>query len=532
MLFIAKYCTMPRLSLYKPEKGSDYKFLDRNISEMFQVGGTDLYFHKYLGPKNPLDGQSSAATPQYSTLSPTNIQDLLLLENRDRVYDTSIYTIRGIYNVADIDFNLSQFGLFIDQDTVFMTVHINDTVSTVGRKPLAGDVIELPHLKDEFALNSADIALPRFFVIDEVGRAAEGFSRTWYPHLYRLKLKKLTNSQQFADILNVPTDATANFVGDYDPTVTYTAGQIIRYQGQLYTVTTTTTGNVPPNTSFFSPYGGTTIQNILGTSSKNLEINDAIIAQAELDAPSSGYETRQFYTLAVDEKGKPVLKTADETDIDASNTHEDASETAGKPKRSGYSGYLIGDGVPPNGADFGHGISFPANAITNDYYLRIDMMPNRLFRYDGKRWVKVEDAVRHTLSNTDNRQTFRTGFINNNNWTYNQPQASDILTISQLSVDNNIRVLDTTIDYALYHTAPFVVISQSVIKLDFATSEHPNLISSYSAVVDGETTELIRITLPADYAITIAGQWTITLYNVRDAEKQSLSKALRPKADF
>jgi hypothetical protein len=413
-----------------------------------------------------------------------------------------------------------------------MTVHINDTVSTVGRKPIAGDVIELPHLKDEFALSSADVAMPRFFAIEEVGRAAEGFSRTWYPHLYRLKLKKLTNSQQFTDILNVPTDDTANFVGDYDPTKAYTSGEIVRYQGSLYSVTASTTGNAPPDTNFFSTYGGTTIQGILSTSAKNLEINDAIIAQAEIDAKSSGYETQQFYTLAVDDKGNPRLKTVDDTHIDASNTQEDASETAGKPKRSGYSGYLLGDGIPPNGADFGHGISFPTNAITSDYFLRIDMMPNRLFRYDGKRWIKVEDAVRHTLTNTDNRQTFRTGFINNNNWTYNQQLTSDNITISQSMINNDVRVLDTAIDYATYHTAPFVVINQSVIKLDFATTEYPNLISSYTATVDGESVQLIRLTLPADYHITVAGQWTVTLYNVREAEKQSLSKALRPKADF
>lgn len=523
---------MPRLSLYKPEKGSDYKFLDRSISEMFQVGGTDLHFHKYLGPKDPLTGESSAVIPQYNALSPTNIQDLLLLENRDRVYDTSIYTLRGIYNVADIDFNLSQFGLFIDNDTLFMTVHINDTVSTVGRKPLAGDVIELPHLKDEFALSSADVAMPRFFSIEEVGRAAEGFSRTWYPHLYRLKLKKLTNSQQFTDILNVPTDDTANFVGDYNPTVAYTQGQIIRYQGTLYTVTASTTGNSPPNTSFFNAYSGTTIQSILSTTAKNLEINDKILEQAELDARSSGYETQQFYTLAVDDNGNPVLRTADETDVDVSNTQLDASETSGKPSRSGYSGYLLGDGIPTNGADFGHGISFPTNALANDYFLRIDMMPNRLFRYDGKRWIKVEDVVRHTLTNTDNRQTLRTGFINNSNWTYNQQLTSDSITISQSMVDNDVRVLDTAIDYETYHTAPFVVANQSVIKLDFAISEYPNLISSYTATVDGESVQLIRLTLPADYHITVAGPWTITLYNVREAEKQSLSKALRPKADF
>ena len=87
----------------------------------------------------------------------------------------------------------------------------------------------------------------------------------------------------------------------------------------------------------------------------------------------------------------------------------------GRAVRSGYVGYLLGDGVPANGVDFGHGISFPASAHLNDYYLRTDFMPNRLFRYDGTRWVKTEDAVRMTMSNTDSRQTLKTSFINNTN---------------------------------------------------------------------------------------------------------------------
>ena len=32
--------------------------------------------------------------------------------------------------------------------------------------------------------------------------------------------------------------------------------------------------------------------------------------------------------------------------------------------------------------------------------MRTDFLPNRLFRYDGVRWVKVEDALRMTMSNT------------------------------------------------------------------------------------------------------------------------------------
>ena len=411
---------MPRLSLYKPEKGNDYKYLDRQISEMFQVGGTDLYLHKYLGPKNPDDASATADQPQYDVIKETNIQDLLFLENRDRKYDASVYTLRCVYNVQDIDFNLSQFGLFIDQDTVFMTVHINDFISTIGRKPLAGDVVELPQLKDEFALNDFDVAMPRYFVIDEVGRAAEGFSRTWYPHLYRLKLKKIVDSQQYADILTKPIDTNANFVGDYVAAEEYFTGQIVRLAGVLYQVKSgfnEPNGTVltPPNTAAWTVYSGNTLQNILSTNAKNLEINDAIIAQAEADAPKSGYETQQFFTLAVDENGRPALLTVDDSTSppDASSTATLTGNNNQPPKRSGYSGYLLGDGIPVNGAAFGSGIAFPGSAIPNDYYLRTDMLPNRLFRYDGKRWVKIEDAVRHTLSNTDTRKTHRTGFINN-----------------------------------------------------------------------------------------------------------------------
>jgi hypothetical protein len=372
---------MPRLSLYRPERGNDFKFIDRQISEMFAIGGTDFYLHKYIGVKSSAE-TSTADTPFYTkdgvtpNYDPTQIQDLLLLENRDRKYDSSIYKIRGHYNVQNLDFNLSQFGLFIDNDTVFATVHINDWIQTIGRKPISGDVVELPHLKDEFALNDYNIALPRYFVIEDVSRASEGYSITWWPHLYRLKLKKITDSQQFADILDQPI-ADANG----DPT-------------------------------------NQTLREVLSTKGKELEINDAIITQAEADTPLSGYETRQFYTLAIDPtNGSPILTTVDDNTSppDASTMGLDTSRISGRAVRSGYSGYLLGDGFPPNGYEFGHGIMFPANPYLNDYFLRTDFAPNRLFRYNGKQWVKVEDALRHTLTNTNNRTTQKTSFINNTN---------------------------------------------------------------------------------------------------------------------
>ena len=108
---------MPRLSLYRPEKGNDFKFLDRVIDEQFQVGGTDIYVHKYLGYVNPATGTASPAQPVNSnSVAELGIQDVLLMENRDRHYAPDVYVMRGIYQMQDLDFNLSQFGLFLSND--------------------------------------------------------------------------------------------------------------------------------------------------------------------------------------------------------------------------------------------------------------------------------------------------------------------------------------------------------------------------------------------------------------------------------
>ena len=362
---------MPRLSLYKPERGNDYEFLDRQIGEMFQVGGTDINIHKYIGPENPAEGEGTADQPTYDAVKETNIQDLLFLENRDRKYDPDIYTMRAIYNVQDIDFDLSQFGLFLSNDTLFMTIHIRSSVKTLGRKIMSGDVIELPHLKDEYALNDYDMALKRFYVVEDVNRAAEGFSHTWYPHLYRLKLKQIYDGQEYAEILDLPATEGSD----------------------------------------------TTLRDVLSTYEKEMQISNAVVAQAEADSPKSGFETSHYYTVATNDDGTIALKTADQEDLEASIISNTADEVTNRPEREGYTGYLLnyGDGTTPNGAPYGFGIQFPRNPIRGDYYLRTDFFPNRMFTYDGTRWVKVTDDARMTLSNTLDRYTQKTSFINNTN---------------------------------------------------------------------------------------------------------------------
>ena len=280
---------MPRLSLYKPEKGKDYAFLDKTITEMFTVGGTDIFVHKYLGPKNPDEASATADQPAYDAVKETNIQDMLFMENRDRKYDPDIYTMRGIYSVSDVDFDMSQFGLFLQNDIIFMTIPINYSVKTLGRKIMSGDVIELPHLKDENALNDFSVALKRFYVVEDVNRASEGFSPTWYPHLYRIKMKQIVDSQEFKEILDLPAQ-----------------------EGTTQT-----------------------LRDVLSTYEKEMQVNDAIIQQAEADAPKSGYDTSHLYTLQVDDRGVPELVTTDATDLDASTQGELADRVNQTPEREG-----------------------------------------------------------------------------------------------------------------------------------------------------------------------------------------------------
>ena len=378
---------MPRLSIFKPEKGNDYKFFDRNIREMFTVGGTDLHFHKYVGPynqgENQKDGKASPTSPNYTgdSLNERTIQDLLFLENRDRKYDDDVYVVRGIYNVQDADFNLSQFGMFLQNDTLFLTVHLNDIVERIGRKPMSGDVIEFPHMKEDYSLDeSIPIALKRYYVVEDVNRAAEGFSQTWWPHLLRLKMKTLVDSQEFKDI-----------IGD-----------------------SATTG---------------TVANYMSTYNREKTINDQIVAQAEADAPKSGFNYKQYYVAPIDERGNIRTDNVN-TEQDRASSDQTVNAVIDTPASSHYGFYLDGDGVAPNGNPAGFGITFPTSGVDKgDYFLRTDYLPNRLFRYDGTRWVKIEDSVRITTTNNDSRANYKTSFVNNsttdtiNGLTVDQRQA-------------------------------------------------------------------------------------------------------------
>lgn len=365
---------MPRISLWKDgAHTNDYRFFDRRIKEMFTIGGTGINVHKYLGVSS--QGGSDPSQPNQQNPDPLGIQDFLFLENRDRIYDQDVYALRGIYSVSDTDFDLSQFGLFLQNDTMFITFHENDMLNNLGRKLMSGDVIELPHLTDFSALDeSVELSLKRFYVVQEGSRPSEGFSPTWWSHLWRVKCTPLTDAQEYNDILNMMQE---NSDGDLTET---------------------------------------SLRDLLSTYNKELEITNKVVEAAEAEVPESGYDTSQYYIVPTDPLGnplEPIGTNADDTDLNADSTDTRADVRRITPTNSNaYSGYLVGDGLAPNGEPISMGTSFPSDSQEGDFVLRVDFLPNRLFRYSGSRWIKVEDDVRSRLTpGTGNTQM--DGFTNN-----------------------------------------------------------------------------------------------------------------------
>jgi hypothetical protein len=526
-----------------------------------------------MGPTN--QGPSIDATqPEYDILAPTNIQDLLFLENRDRTYDPNIYRLRGHYNVQNLDFNLSQFGLFLDNDIIFITVHYNDMIELIGRKLMVGDVIELPHLLDYNPLKETiPTALKRFMQITDANYASEGFSPTWFPHLWRIKCEPLVDSEEFSQILTEPINQD-NYLGLWDKDKTYPAGYVITFGDKNYkSLVDVPIGITPPDPAYWQLDTADNLKDILSTYNKNIEINNAALEEAARLLPKSGYDNSNLYIVptygeyssdgvlsnAINNPAPPVGVNTDSTGapittatgtvmmirnkqyknpsavikiskksiksiwdmtsdmgyekLDVFNTAHletlsiapertstgsgqisgnkilsvysiglvigpygtadntyataDANPEApnftgvintqmdwradcdpafqfiarSSPRSFGYTtGYLDGDGQAPNGFPTGAGISFPQNPQVGDYFLRIDYFPQVLYRWDGRRWVRISEKVRTETGFNQANQSQLSGFINNTAETkltdgVYVPQRQGLSTILALTPD-------------------------------------------------------------------------------------------------
>ena len=199
-------------------KNDDYTFFDNNILDYFDRSGVGILIHKYTGTyPSSYDGSfsdsdfssdtefssntSSSTTSSSSSSSDlTNFEDSFFGENTNRIYDPVPYEIKCIYQLNDFEYDLQHFGLWLNNDEHYIEIHLNDCLRKLGRKVLAGDVVEMLHMRDDALLDPTAPAINKFYQVTQVARASDGWSATWYPHILRLKIIPMTNSQEFSGI--------------------------------------------------------------------------------------------------------------------------------------------------------------------------------------------------------------------------------------------------------------------------------------------------------------------------------------------
>lgn len=362
-------------TLWNTNKGKTYSFQDRMIKDFVFRSGTGFLIHKYIGPELSNGTVSSLGTSSDSmSVNELTIQDVLVQENRDRKYDPDIVELIGCYQIVEPGFDLSQFGLMLSGDTILVEFHLNDHTQKLGRKLMAGDVLEPVHLRDDLPLDQNAGPIPKYYVVQDCFRPATGYGPTWFAHLWRVKCIPIMDTQEYRDILH--NKDKQNIA---DPSWTNTFGS---EKGTGYGVTNKNNNNTEsPATS--------TLQ------------NDLLVTKLVSDAAKEAVRRRSFFIRHL------YMRPAD------------------KEIRDGLIKWVLdNDAVPPDftGDFIPSGDHFPEEPEDGDYFVRTDYEPDALFKREQNVWRKVQDNWR--IEWVPAHRVLQT-YLDNNNITVIGPTDAD-----------------------------------------------------------------------------------------------------------
>ena len=132
-----------------------------------------------------------------------NIEDQLLLENRDRAYCQSSLMLKCTYDLLDVQSELARFGINLPQTYIF-TTSFADMIMILGRPVVVGDIVELP---GEIQYDANLRVVRKWLEITDTGWSTEGYTQNWRPNLYRFYAQPIMPSIEHKDVLGVPGKA-------------------------------------------------------------------------------------------------------------------------------------------------------------------------------------------------------------------------------------------------------------------------------------------------------------------------------------
>ncbi len=286
----------------------------------------------------------------FETTKVDNIQDRILLENRDRSYDENPVRMKASYQPIDLQSFQSKFGMgsMFSGNEWILEVAFSSAISLLGRPFVIGDILQLP---SETQFTPSLKAVLRYLEVTDVAWSTNSYTPNWVPTMQRLIAKPVMASQETQDVLGKLT-------ADVD-----------------------SQGMVDINNGDDSkPY-----QDLMG-------ISQTIDADHNTQVPERGVD---FADIA----------TVPDAFYDFNEQESGTYDVAKKIDR--VRAQFGTDAMPPNGEEYTQGDEFPTSPKDGDYhrltYTSVRSgIPARLHRYSGSnvRWVFLEKDRRAEFKNT------------------------------------------------------------------------------------------------------------------------------------
>lgn len=277
-----------------------------------------------------------------------NVQDRLLLENRNRDYNDTPLVLKVSYDLVDVQTELSRFGIELPSQSYYITVGFSTCVNVLGRPMVIGDILELP---SEAQYSASLDPVKKYLEVVDVGWSTEGYTPGWRPTLLRIIAQPMLASQETQDI-----------VGDF----------VAQVDGNgLFNIDD---GNHP----IFQDYS---------ESAQTIEAESRQKQNVPQRGSDLGNELRFFE--------EDEIQTAEDAGINITKLSYNPT------------GLYVEDALPPNGEDFTMGDTFPENPVDGAYHRQTfsglaEDVPARLHRYSQAkgRWIYLETDRRFEFDAT------------------------------------------------------------------------------------------------------------------------------------
>ena len=277
---------------------------------------------------------------EYEATVVSNIQDKLLLENRDRDYLTTPIILRAAYQPQETPSIFIKIGMNQMQDIYMFSLSFQDVVRHLGRPFVIGDILMVP---SERQYSSAMRPVEKYLEVTDVFWGSSGYTPLYVPLVQKITAKPLLASQETQNI-------AGKLTADID-------------SSGLFDINDGTDGKL------YQDY---------------MDINDTTRAEYKKHVPEKG----------IDYANSPLV-SAELRNYAKKNPNMDVN---GLSRHRGPYGI---DAMPPNGLPYTQGDEFPVHPANNDYHrltydkIGVDI-PVRLHKYSyaKSRWIYLETDVK------------------------------------------------------------------------------------------------------------------------------------------